>query len=359
MILTSPLILKLALRWGAPKGKAAYVFLRPPHHTKAVRKLFFLLFIFVQSLHTNGQSSLFYKTDRRAWRVPDSVQKTIPAYTRYLTRGAVTNLQKVRAVFVWMAANIHYDDEALTMLQSPYQLPEEELGQVTFTGRKSVCAGYAALFKQMCGLAGIECEIIDGYARGYGTLANEAVANLNHSWNAVKINNEWKLMDVTWGRDTLREKRIDETWFMCEPAYFAMTHLPEDTEWQLLEQPVTKAYFDRLPHFYSSYFEMGFYELSSTQPVIKPDGSFEFSLKSDGAYTVTGSFKPAGAADSAAELTNVDVLPRRLSYHISGRLPAAGIYELTLYAGKQPAMRKNRILEWTYSSILTFRLRRI
>ena len=60
-----------------------------------------------------------------------------------------------------------------------------------------MCTGYAYLIKEMCFIADLDCEIIDGYARAFDANVN-GLESLNHSWNAVKLNNKWYLCDATW-----------------------------------------------------------------------------------------------------------------------------------------------------------------
>lgn len=57
---------------------------------------------------------------------------------------------------------------------------------------KGVCEAYAGLFKRMCELCGIECEI---------------VSNADHAWNRAKVNGEWKYFDVTWNDTTNKARK--------------------------------------------------------------------------------------------------------------------------------------------------------
>ncbi len=52
---------------------------------------------------------------------------------------------------------------------------------------KALCEGYARAFKLLCNKAGIECDLIVGYAEDTG-----------HMWNSVNIDGKHSFVDVTW-----------------------------------------------------------------------------------------------------------------------------------------------------------------
>ena len=58
--------------------------------------------------------------------------------------------------------------------------------------KKSVCEGYAKAFKYLLNSVGINCEIVQGEA------TNSKGESESHAWNAVKLNDKWYLVDVTW-----------------------------------------------------------------------------------------------------------------------------------------------------------------
>ena len=75
---------------------------------------------------------------------------------------------------------------------------------------RALCAGYSDYFYRLCTKAGVRCQIISGTVNdGYGWGS--------HAWNRVKINGEWKHIDVTWN---------DTTW--DRNAYFLSSGLWRD-----------------------------------------------------------------------------------------------------------------------------------
>ena len=113
--------------------------------------------------------------------------------------------------------------------------------------RKTKCAGYANLFNEMCYRLGITCQIVDGYARGYGWDPKDNPKETNHSWNAVMLDDVWYLIDCTWdaGSETggVREVRCNHTWLFVIPQEMIPSHFPKNPEWQMLSKPVTAGQF--------------------------------------------------------------------------------------------------------------------
>lgn len=203
-----------------------------------MKKLFILLLIGV-AFTMHGQD--FKSIDEHALNTPDNVQNDVEKLTNYLIEPANTDLEKIRAFYVWIADNIEYD----VKLFFSSIIPTEEITAVdVLKSGKSVCQGYSELFKTMCEISGITCYIIPGYSKGYGWNPNRSFHTSDHAWNAVKINNEWKLLDVTWASGYLNEKnmfekKFEEKFFLTAPEKFVFDHLPSNPMWQLLDCPVT------------------------------------------------------------------------------------------------------------------------
>ena len=71
---------------------------------------------------------------------------------------------------------------------------------------KAVCAGYSSIFKEAMDRLGIECDII-----------NEPRV---HTWNAIKFEDKWYPLDLTWDANNLQNKGIDNLgWFGQNPAF--------------------------------------------------------------------------------------------------------------------------------------------
>ena len=192
-----------------------------------------------------GSNVSFDTIDQHARSAPARVTHDVTELAAYLVKPAKNDLEKVRSFYVWIAENIAYDVRAFTHYNpNRYQkvAPNEVLKR-----RKAVCQGYAELFQALCQLHGIPCYLIPGYSKGLAT-SNQDFTQADHAWNAVKIDNQWQLLDVTWGSGGLNRqltfvKQFNESYFLAPPEDFVRDHLPLDPIWQLLECPISMSSF--------------------------------------------------------------------------------------------------------------------
>jgi transglutaminase/protease-like cytokinesis protein 3 len=171
---------------------------------------------------------------------------------------------KLRAIYSWIAFNIDYEIPDQNNSSESYSNPEEIL-----TGKKSNSAGFANLMCYLCQRAGLECATISGWSKSTpGDLKAIDWSKPNHSWNAVKINGEWRYCDVAWatgytkeGDKTKYREKYSDAYFNMPVEKIFLQHYPEDPVWQK-EYPMTKAAFDNLPLFYREFFTMNVNDLN-------------------------------------------------------------------------------------------------
>tara|TARA_R110002073_G_scaffold279026_1_gene443155 strand:- start:441271 stop:442239 length:969 start_codon:yes stop_codon:yes gene_type:complete len=184
-----------------------------------------------------------------------------------------TDIEKVRAVYTWLALNISYDlaayNNGTTQINFSYTDQadfQEKLQAVnthsvneTFRRKKAVCEGYAQSFKKVSELLGIPSLFIGGYSKGTVTDIGNIPPQGNHAWNAVRIDNKWYLVDATWGAGHVIngnwEKGFDDFYFFTDPESFALSHYPEDQELLFTPQKITKEAFYNTPIFGKAYFK--------------------------------------------------------------------------------------------------------
>jgi|GEM_PF-4164945 len=185
---------------------------------------------------------------------------TIESLAVELEKTAVTEADKSRAIWLWITDNIAYDVDSF--LSGAYIDPSAEQ---TLKSRKSVCEGYANLFYALAEAMDLEAAVITGYAKGYGYVEGQVFDDgINHAWNAVKIDNNWQLLDATWGAGVIGSnnefgKDYDKSWYLPDPEQFIFSHLPENAEWQLLNgYSIDKTRFEELPYLNPEFFSWGF-----------------------------------------------------------------------------------------------------
>lgn len=173
---------------------------------------------------------------------------------------------QIRALYCWMGHNIKYDVKGLTeKVTYSYSFTTEaqkkeiehdiflKIASTTLKERKGVCDGYSKLFKAVCDMLSIECELVEGYSRVYLSDLNRKFDVPDHAWNAVKIDNEWFLVDVTWGAGYLDEKNqfqwdYNTLFFKGSPEVFFKNHYPLDMKWLLINKTIKD--FEDQPLYY-------------------------------------------------------------------------------------------------------------
>lgn len=191
---------------------------------------------------------------------------------------------KARAIFTWIACNIKYDlafynsqrnnpTNAYSFSGEEDRLQKEkkfklDAANKTLRTKKGVCQDYAALFQTLCESTGIECTTIIGKSKNDLSLIGKFAQFNDHAWNAVKIGNYWRLLDVTWASGAMNsqtqkmEQQFNDGYFFTSPEIFFLNHFPEDKQWLLLDK--TEADFANLPLYYGAYIK-AVYQFQSPQ----------------------------------------------------------------------------------------------
>ncbi len=188
----------------------------------------------------------YQKVSTRSRYVPSGVTTSVPNLATYLGREASTDLERIRAIYVWVANNIRYDMRAFRNDVYPAQDAHRVLAS-----RTAVCQGYSNLVSALGKEMGIKTFVISGYSKGYGYQKGQEFEVTDHAWNAVKLDGKWYLLDATWAATkTNLPLEYDlppqgDRYFLAEPGTFVIDHLPADPYWQLLTNPVPIEVFER------------------------------------------------------------------------------------------------------------------
>lgn len=219
---------------------------------KTLRNITFIFLAIFVSTGVTGQATMHENLFNHAKNAPDSVEGNFRDLAAYLKIPAQNDQEAVETIFYWMALNITYYEDP--NFEKDYT---DSIAKVTLLTKKSGCEGTARLFDKLCKSAGIESVIIFGFAEGYG-FDQQSASQPNHGWNAVKINGEWKLVDATWGsggsttegNKEVYINQMDLRYLFADPKNFIIDHFPEDSKWQLLDDPISKR------EFYSDEYEL-------------------------------------------------------------------------------------------------------
>jgi len=211
--------------------------------------------------YTNTDSSTAkYRTDKMELRVgqidnslSENVFKDPERYLGDAVSKMLNNISdpfmKVKILHDWICNNIAFDVSG---------------GRQDYTSviknKSGGSEGFSNLMRKMCELAKIESMVIDGYAKTYaytGTLDT----NARHSWNAVKINNKWYLLDAALDSGYVDGKtfikRYSTSYLFNDSRDFLYTHLPDRNNHQFYAPVVTREQFVDEPLIPGDFFGNG------------------------------------------------------------------------------------------------------
>ena len=249
----------------------------------------FLAFFVANSLNAQNNSikePKFEKVDACAkdkiYFKEKDIEKLAKALNRCATRGIskeisksnsfkeVLAINKARAITVWMAENLDYDDtynkDKCDPNMSNYDEKNHDVENI-LKNRQVVCEGYAYFFVELSKKMGLNAKHVSGYAG-----KNQ---DTSHAWNIFEVPNEgWYHIDVTWfdnkdkpycgklkAKDvaarkykllnndynfTNKEKNVSanngylQQYFMPDPYIFIEDHFPKNPEYQLINPPIKK-----------------------------------------------------------------------------------------------------------------------
>ena len=180
-----------------------------------------------------------------------------------MTKDLKDDASKSYAISYWIAKKVKYDYKAfLTNTLSRHSSKE------VLKRRRALCSEYADLFNEMAEAAGLKSETINGYVHPFDFFPGDTLYRAEHAWSTVKINNQWELMDITWGAGYVEEKKqlikkamwllfekpyevefryvhkYNPLWFNVNPSTMVSTHLPTLDFFQFLKQPVSITSFE-------------------------------------------------------------------------------------------------------------------
>lgn len=132
----------------------------------------------------------FTAVDRYA-RGQRQMDTSLPAdqiASRFLCKQFTLEVDRVRAIYCWIADTISWDYKAERKSWGWKQKSDKEDDESAFSvlrKKKSRRDGWAILFDTMAKAVGIECGIVKGYIKGFKDdfEGNARVPESNHAWN--------------------------------------------------------------------------------------------------------------------------------------------------------------------------------
>ncbi|KAK0636241.1 hypothetical protein B0T17DRAFT_625660 [Bombardia bombarda] len=177
--------------------------------------------------------------------------------TTYVCRPYRSDVQRLRAIFIWVAEKICWEEDF-----------EGQVDTRRVIQSKRGCAEeYAVLVLDMCNAMGLPCEVVRGYLKPPGEIPDSnLVPRSNHWWNAVLVDNEWRMIDCCLASPSNPRRGLysshsgstaDPFWFLTRPSEICWTHIPEHHEQQHMCPPVAHEVLLNLPCACPPYFKNG------------------------------------------------------------------------------------------------------
>lgn len=180
----------------------------------------------------------FESLDAAVKEMPIETPRSYAGVAKELAEVAKTPLEKARAAYVWVAANVEYS------------IDRHRDAAAALADLKGDCDAHAAIFSSLCKALNVECATVGGDVRfatppGAGFASEtrpfgEGQWMVTHAWNAVRIDGHWGLVDSTMGGNTSPKNGSvapADDYFLPDPSVFATDHVPTDVQWTLGAAP--------------------------------------------------------------------------------------------------------------------------
>ncbi|KAK3705158.1 hypothetical protein QZH41_003760 [Actinostola sp. cb2023] len=272
--------------------------------------------------------------DKHVMNTPAEEEESSNRLSVYLTEPFTSDRDKAYAIYKWLTLNIAYDVDGFFGRDSKKSCQAEDV----LTSKLSVCAGYANLFEAMGKAAGLDIQVISGYAKGYGHQPGQRIQGTNHAWNALRIDDQWYLSDATWGAgnvgyDMMFHRDTNTYRFLMDPEYAIFDHLPEDEKWQLLDEPVSKETFGGAAVMSGPMYCMGVEFLSHKDQHYDIDSdSMEITFYCPGKKMILMSKVKDSSGQALSGLERTQIRPCGINQvKMRAQFPSPGTYTIDIY----------------------------
>lgn len=211
----------------------------------------------------NFQSSNLALVDKTVRFIKD-VPTTDPELlaTHYLCRPYKSDVQKLRAIFTWVAERIIWESE-INLGDEPADIVK------VLASRRGCPEEVSVLFMTMARAVGLTCQVVRGYLKTPGEPLPTKTALMpqgNHWWCTALVDGHWRMLDVCLASPSHPLRSLfsstgptmaDSWYFLVRPSEFAYTHIPEHSQHQHLAPAVKPELLLALPGACPPYFKNG------------------------------------------------------------------------------------------------------
>ena len=255
-----------------------------------------------------------------------------------LTQNAVTESDKARIIYAWITQHVTYDVAAFNEAIANDNYPDVSPTKV-LRDRTTICSGYSNLYQALAEAMGLDAAIVIGYARGATPPNDPRFKDVNHAWNSVKIDGSWYLLDATFGAGSIEDGKFafnyNPYYFATPPQQFFNLHYPKDSGWQLLSATKTRTEFDNLAKTTSKFYNLGLNTVSHSKSLITTADRLNIELEVPEDVMAIAELK-----QNERQIAGNRVLINRQGQNMVINIapPAAGTYDLTIYAKERDSL---------------------
>ena len=187
----------------------------------------------------------------------------------YVCRPYRSDVQKLRAIFTWVSEKIAWEEHFEGEIDPRHVIQT----------RRGCSEEIAVLVYEMCVAVGMHAEIVRGYLKTPGeAVENHAHPRPNHWWNAVVVDDCWRIMDCSLASPTnpkrgryssANSQMAENGFFLARPTEICYTHIPSEFEQQHISPPVAPDVLLALPCACPPYFKHGLQMLDYDTSLIR------------------------------------------------------------------------------------------
>lgn len=311
------------------------------------------------------EPSRYKDVHKHVKNIPAKIDMSFKKLLNYLVQPFRTDMQKLRALFMWLCVQ-PVTTARYKSLEGyfPEDLAKTPRGFMKLI--KEGKASYASLFAVLCRRSGIKCVIIKGVCKsaGYEVGTSDTLKNLRTKWNAVWVNDSWRLIHPLWacqtvvGRSELNDwtanddeeentegwtvQKINEFFFLTDPHDFLYFCFPDDPKWQLLILPYDLRKFVRVPFLQEAYFRLGLRLVTEQSCILNDiDGAVDIGFRVPEDYPIQMNYELFYKRDeSDVDLDSRTSLNKFVVMNFEDniwsfivRFPVPGVYKLSIFGG--------------------------
>ena len=190
----------------------------------------------------------------------------------YVCRPYRSDVQRLRAIFTWASEKIAWEEDFEGDIDS----------RRVIQTRRGCSEEIAVLTMEMCQAVGLHCEVVRGFLKQPGELPElDSDPRPNHWWNAVVVDDEWRIMDCSLASPTNPKRSLyssapsaaaETFYFLTRPMEACYTHIPCIPSQQHIVPYVDSSILLSLPCVMPPYFRNNLHMLKYSTSLLYLDG---------------------------------------------------------------------------------------